>query len=331
MGVRHLDTAHRYLRGNSEKVIGEIVGEKGVRDQVYIGTKMRFARDSTRNVYSLEGTAREPAATEENFFRQLEISLERLRTDYVDILHLHSCYSPEMATFEPLLNALVKAKEAGKTRFIGVSTHRDEARVIRACADSGVHDVVLTAYNFMQDHRDEVKAAIEYAAGKGLGIVAMKTQGGNRLARDPNANINHRAALKWALSDPNVSTTIPGITTFDQLELDLSVMSDLELTEEEASELELASMLPGPLYCQNCRSCIPSCPSRVEIPNLMRAYMYAEGYGNLIEAENAIAGLPRDRGLDGCASCPSCTATCARSIDIGARVEDLHRMGFDRC
>lgn len=118
LGLNHLDTAHLYLRGNSERVIGEVVENVGNRDKVFIATKMRLARDRERLVFSTEGTAREPAATAENLFVQLETSLERLRTDYVDILYLHSCYSPEMATYEPLMNALVKAKEQGKARFI---------------------------------------------------------------------------------------------------------------------------------------------------------------------------------------------------------------------
>jgi predicted aldo/keto reductase-like oxidoreductase len=81
-----------------------------------------------------------------------------------------------MATHEPLMNAFVKAKKQGKTRFIGISTHQNEQYVIRSAVDAGVYDVVLTAYNFAQDHREQVKKSIEYAAKKGVGIVAMKTQ-----------------------------------------------------------------------------------------------------------------------------------------------------------
>jgi len=181
LGLNHLDTAHLYLRGNSERVIGEVIEGRGNRDSIYIGTKMRFARDRERLVFTDEATAREPAPTEENLFQQLETSLERLRTDYIDILYLHSCYSPAMATYEPLMSALVKAKEQGKARFIGVSTHSDEPNVIRAAVDAGVYDVVLTSYNYLQDHKDAVGDAIAYAAGKGVGVVAMKTQGGKRL------------------------------------------------------------------------------------------------------------------------------------------------------
>lgn len=323
MGINYLDTAHLYLRGNSERVIGEVVQNSRNRDNVYIGTKMRFSRDNRKLEFTLKGTDREPAATEENLFKQLETSLSRLRTDYVDILYLHSCYSAKMATHEPLMNALVKAKKQGKARFIGVSTHQNEQYVIRSAVDAGVYDVVLTAYNFAQNHREQVKKSIEYAAKKGVGIIAMKTQGGRRLQESGKIEINHEAALKWVLEDKNVCTTIPGMTAFDQLDQNFRVMNNLALSAAETRALQMASNLKGKLYCQNCRSCIPSCSSRVEIPTLMRAFMYAKGYGNYIQAGMTASRLPKKRGLDACQRCSSCTASCPNGINIGSRVNTL--------
>jgi predicted aldo/keto reductase-like oxidoreductase len=323
MGVNHLDTAHLYLRGNSERVIGEVIASTGKRDKVYIATKMRLARDREKREFSLEGTDREPPATAENLYKQLDLSLKRLKTDYVDILYLHSCYSPQMATYEPLMNALVKVKEQGKARFIGTSTHADEPNVIRATVDAQVYDVILTAYNFAQEYRDDVKNAIAYAAKKGVGVIAMKTQGGRRLQEESDIEIEHRSALKWVLSDANVCTTIPGMTTFEQLDTNISVMSDLALSPQERSYLDWAARVKGKLYCQNCRTCIPTCPQGVEIPNLMRAYMYASSYGNLIQARTTISEIPEKRSLNVCRRCGSCSAICRTGINIGARLKSL--------
>lgn len=322
-GINHLDTAHVYLRGNSERVIGEVLQKSGNRDKIYVATKMRFARDRKKNVFLLRGTEREPGATEENLFKQLETSLQRLRTDYIDILYVHSCYSPQMATYEPLMNALVKVKKQGKARFIGVSTHKNEPDVIRASVDAGVYDVVLTAYNFAQNHRDEVKKAIKYAVSKGVGVVAMKTQGGKTMQERGEIEINHEAALKWVLEDENVCTTIPGVTTFEQLDQNFRVMNNLALSGTERSEIQFASSLKGKIYCQNCRTCIPTCPNNAEIPNLMRAFMYAKGYGNYIQAGMTVAELPRKKGLNVCRSCSLCTASCPNGINIGSRVKTL--------
>ena len=323
MGIRHLDTAHAYLRGNSERVIGEILEERKCRDKVYVATKMLFARDRDKKIFLSEGDGRSVGATEKNFDEQLAASLERLRTDYIDILYLHSCHGPSMPTYEPIMKAFVKAKESGKARFIGISTHAGEPETIRAAVDAKIWDVVLTAYNFMQDHKEEVKDAVAYAAGRGLGIIAMKTQGGVKVNREKNVEVNHAAALKWVLNDQNVCTTVPGFTTFAQMDLDFGVMRDLSLKEEEKRDLKISSLLEGPLYCQYCRACIPSCPQKVEIPVLMRAYMYAEGYGNLVQANLTLEHLPKERGLAACLDCETCTASCRRGINIGKRLDLL--------
>jgi len=322
MGVKHLDTAHVYLRGNSEKVIGQILEERKCRDQVYIATKMLFSRDREKKVFLVQGSGRHAGATEKSLNEQLAESLKRLRTDYIDILYLHNCQGPQMSTYEPMIRAFVKAKEAGKARFIGISTHTNEPETIRAAVDTGIWDVILTSYNFMQEHKEAVKKAIQYATKKGLGVIAMKTQGGVKLNREKNIEVNHAAALKWVLNDKNVCTTIPGITTFDQMDLDFNVMKDFSLSDQEKRDLKLSSMLEGPFYCQQCRSCVASCPKAIEIPSLMRAYMYAEGYGNLVQAELTIDELPEEYGLNVCRDCSACRATCHRGIDI------RHRLGF---
>jgi predicted aldo/keto reductase-like oxidoreductase len=323
MGIKHLDTAHVYLRGNSEKVIGQILEERKCRDEVYVATKMLFARDREKKVFSREGGGRYVGATDSNFNEQLATSLKRLRTDYVDILYLHNCYGPLMPTYEPMMNVFAKAKESGKARFIGITTHANEPETIRAAADAGIWDVILTSYNFMQKHKEEVKKAVEYSAQKGLGVIAMKTQGGVKLNREKNVEVNHAAALKWVLRDPNVCTTIPGMTTFEQMDLDFSVMRDLSLSEEEKRDLKISSMLGDPLYCQQCGSCVPSCLQGVDIPALMRAYMYAEGYGNLIQAEWTIDALPAEHSLKACGECGICTASCRYGISISHRLNFL--------
>ncbi|MBU1339698.1 MAG: aldo/keto reductase [Acidobacteria bacterium] len=92
MGINHLDTAHVYIRGRSEEVIGEVVSQRGNRDKLIIGTKLRFNSDRETGMFLTEGAGTQPGATEENLMSQLELSFKRLKTDYVDILlhrHLH--------------------------------------------------------------------------------------------------------------------------------------------------------------------------------------------------------------------------------------------------
>ena len=113
------------------------------------------------------------------------------------------------------------------------------------------------------------------------------------------------------------------MTTFEQMDSNFAVMSDLSLSEGEKRELKLASLLPETYFCQSCRECMPTCPEGVEIPTLMRASMYAEAYGNSIQAEETIATVPAERGLQVCADCPSCEARCSRKLPIGDRLRGL--------
>jgi predicted aldo/keto reductase-like oxidoreductase len=158
----------------------------------------------------------------------------------------------------------------------------------------------------------------------------MKTQGGRRVNEDENIEVNHRAALKWVLSDENVCTAIPGMTTFDQMDMNFGVMADLELSEAEKRELKITSLLPSTFFCQNCRECVSSCPDRTEIPTLMRAYMYAEAYQNKVQAEETLASLPNGSGLKACSTCEPCMAVCSRGMPIGERVRILARSGWMR-
>jgi len=321
-GLKYLDTANAYLRGNSERSIGRVLKETGMRDKVYVATKVLLARDFRKRIFSNEDGGFGPAATTENFNKQLDQSLERLQSDYVDVLHIHLCESAEMVNFEVTMKAAMKAKEAGKARFIGVTGHRS-SEIIRAAVDAKIYDVVTATFNSQLENKDDVAKAILYAKENGVAIVAMKTQGG---ARRPggSAPFNHKAALKWVLNHEGVCTAIPGMTTFEQLELNLSVMEDLALTDQEKKDLQLSSLMGGS-FCQNCRDCVLQCPSRVEVPTLMRASMYAEEYGNLSEAESTLNMLPDDYGLAACRSCSNCRVNCTHGMNIGRNVEGLKR------
>jgi predicted aldo/keto reductase-like oxidoreductase len=321
-GIVMLDTAHYYSHGRNESMIGEVIKNRP-RDSYVLATKVRATTidRSTR----LETEEVQPE-TFESLIEKCELSLMRLGLDYVDILYLHSVKTKEEAMIEPIVEAMKQLKQDGKVRYIGVSTHGNEPEVIRAAADSGTYDVVLTAYNFLQSRREEVKGAIATAAKAGLGIVAMKTQAGVYWDEERSQRINMKAALKWVLQDENVHTTIPGFTTYDQLEEDLSVMEDLALSPQEQQDLRLGmnSAFSG-LYCQHCGDCLEQCPHGFEIPTLMRSYMYVYGYKNLKAAKETMRAVGLSDGVP-CQTCPTCTVNCSQGFDVGRRVRDVVRV-----
>jgi len=114
-GVSLLDTAHGYMGGRNEEVIGEVIKGRP-RDSYFISSKVNLPQNRTTGLYT-EG------ATTGEFLGRLDISLKRLGVDYVDILHLHGVSKKESVVFEPALKAFDKAKKDGKIRFAGISTH----------------------------------------------------------------------------------------------------------------------------------------------------------------------------------------------------------------
>ena len=314
-GLYYLDTAQTYQRGTNESMIGEILKGRP-RDSFAIATKARLPGDQTTGLYTEE-------ATEEAFAQKIDTSLRSLGLDYIDIYHHHGVWVKETALYEPVLNALVKAKKAGKIRFIGITTHRNEPDIINAAVDSKVYDVVLPAYNFRQKHGEEVKKAIARAAEAGLGVIAMKTIGGNVGGNYHNTQIDAPACLKWALQDANVHTVITGFTTFDQLEMDVKVLREFSLSKAEKETLRLAALQSG-LYCQGCGTCLTACVKQLPIPDLMRAYMYLYGYRNLVEAQDLLSSL--NLPANPCGDCGSCPVKCLNQWNVSERLRNIVRL-----
>ncbi len=312
-GIIHLDTANGYQRGTNETMIGKVLVGRP-RDSYVIATKVPgIPRDRDTGLFSAETKA-------DTFLAMFDTSLKRLGLEYVDILYLHNVLKRESVVFEPLLKALQKVKADGKARFIGVSTHGNGHEVIRAVIDTGVHDVVLSAYNFRQTNQPDLDAAIADATKKGIGIVAMKTLAGGFWDEERQQPINVKAALKWALNNPNITTAIPGCTTFEQLTANLEVGKDITLTPQEIKDLKLDKKTGG-LYCQLCSRCLPQCRQGLPIPTLMRSYMYAQGYRNIELAKDVVAeaGVPKNP----CGNCEACTVKCTMRFDIKSRVTSL--------
>ena len=320
-GIRYIHTSSSYQEKQHEIMLGEIF-RKRPRSSFAVGTSpdlpysYRRFRDRSADL----GIEVDP----DLIGRSLEGSLRRLRVDFVDIYYLCSVGAPEVG-FEPYLEAFSRLKKEGKARAIGIATHENEPDVIRAAVGSGVWDVVLTAYNFRQTHREAVRAAIREAAEAGLGVIAMKTQAGVYRDRSRTGLINQTAALKWVLQDENVHTTIPAFSNFDELREDMSVMEDLEFTPAEARDLEeVERSVHAGLFCQQCGHCLPQCANKVDIPTLMRAHMYAAGHAQPGKAVSTLRGI--SAGEIRCVECRRCTVQCALGLEIQPQAAAMRQL-----
>lgn len=321
IGMRHIDTAAAYQRGRNEEMVGSMIKEMGVRGNVIISTKI-WLRDQVRD----------PKARD--LFRQMfEGSLKRLQMDHVDILYYHLVDSLEDLGAEGPLQALAELKKEGKARFIGLSTHR-AGLVLPAAAKTGLFDVGLAAFNYTMASDQSLLEALDNAARAGMGIVAMKTQAGGLSRPDRGLPKNlpphsQTALLKWALHHPFVATAIPGATTYEQVEQNSTVASNLEYTDDEKSFLADRTFSAQAQFCRQCAQCLGDCPRGADIPTLMRAHMYAVQYSNRELARSTLTSIEADRNLDACRSCGTCQAACRHDVNIGMKIDHLKAEGLD--
>jgi predicted aldo/keto reductase-like oxidoreductase len=317
-GIVYIHTSSSYSERNHERLLGEVFQDRP-RDSFVIGTSPDLPYEYGGEDRSLDlGLNADPNLILES----IEGSLQRLRLEYVDIYWLCSIGRVETARHEPYLRAFEQLKKSGKTRFVGIGTHSNEPEIISAAAESGFWDIVLTSYNFRQTHREDIREAVGKAADAGLGVVAMKTQAGVYWDRTRQRMINMTAALKWVLQDENVHTTIPAFSNYEEMREDLSIMEDLNLTPEESRDLELGTDLGlTGLFCQQCRQCQAQCPAGLEIPGLMRAYMYVFGHKRPDKALETLKAWSSARLA--CRDCAACTVRCALGFDVRTRALEL--------
>jgi hypothetical protein len=326
IGINYFDTARVYQQGNNERMVG--AGLKSRRKDIVLSTKS-ISRDK------------------QGALADLDTSLKELGTDYVDIWYLHLKNTPADVT-DDLLEAQRIAKQQGKIRFSGVSTHEGYRELVPLLARKGLVDVVLTMYNFSMEKA--VGEAIAEASKAGIGIVGMKTMAGGFRRRpagpppsgpgapppgrppgapprgprpEPPAQLKQEgamlAALKWVIKNPNVHTTIPGMQDMEQLDENLRAMAEPYGPGEEkllAQQLELIT----PLYCRTCGKCDATCAKGLPVADVLRYLSYADGYGQFALGREEYAKLPRALADVRCRDCGHCTVHCPFGVQVAARV-----------
>jgi uncharacterized protein len=325
-GMRHFDTAWIYQAGNNEKMVGKVIRELNInRKDVIVTTKIVVDQSLKKPELGPE--------RKQQFLTRFAQSLDRLQMDYVDILMRHDVSTVEEVTDPVIMEAMQELKDQGKVRFAGFSTHIYWPDLLKAAADKGFYDVVLISLNYAMANDDASHKAMKYAASKGIGLIAMKTQCQqdwykNELPAEAQkyyeGSVMHTALLKWVLNHDLIATAVPGFTTFEQLQTDMDVAYNLDYTDGEKKFLEDHNVkLALQSVCRFCGECKGTCPHGVDIPNLMRTHMYASSYGNLHMTRLTLEGIAAGQGLALCRDCDECTAQCVNQVRIAERIEEL--------
>ncbi len=318
IGIVHFDTARLYQNGNNERMVGAAL--KGKRQKVVLSSKTM-------------------AKTRQEAEDHLNTSLRELGSDYLDIWYLHNRSTPEEVT-DDLLEVQRAAKQAGKIRFAGVSTHFNMDQMLPHLVKRGQTDVVLSTYNFSmkniatndrQARQADLTTAIQSARKAGMGIVVMKTMAGGveRVGRgdrlygaDPQtirkvlgAKGGPLAAIKWALKNQSVDTAIVCMTDHEQLDENLRAMTEPYTAQDEQILASLLAVI-GPSYCRMCGHCNGVCDKGVPVPDMLRFLTYVEGYGQFAMAREHYLALPEHVRAIRCSECGSCSVDCPNGVQV---------------
>jgi len=306
-GVNYVDTARRYMGGKNEEIVAKAL--KGMRDKVYVATKIS------------------PASTsKESIFKDVETSLKALETDYVDVIQLHNLTGREDRIFNPeIRETLLRLKEQGKVRFFGITTHKNEAEVLHALADDKdrFFDTALVKYNFKSDA--QTKQAIARAAQTNIGIIAMKTLAGGYATDALGPFSPYQAAIKWVLQDQHITATIPGMRDLAQLREDIAVMRT-RFGYLDNFILKRYGAAVQPYYCHLCGKCEETCPKGVAISTINRCLMYAEAYKSPVLARSTYHEIPSSLSASVCLDCSDCVARCINKLDIPVKMERARKL-----
>ena len=269
LGVTYFDTAIGYCNQDSQRALGEAL--KGKRETLVISTKNHYYGDS-----------------EKEWWTNLENSLERLQTSYIDIYNHHGigwksytdCVKPRLSKW------MQKAKDQKLIRHICSSFH-DSAEAMRNIVDTSYVEVMTVQYNMLDRGLEE---SIAYAHEKGVGVVVMGPVGGGRLGASsevlatmiPNINRVPELALRFVLANPNVSVALSGMSEMAHVEENAAIASDPVALRPDHQAAILAHLdrlkeMAG-LYCTGCNYCKP-CPNKVDIPGVFQRYNMGRVYG----------------------------------------------------
>ena len=322
-GINYFDTAPDYSGTDSEKRLGEAM--LGVRDRMFLATK--FCRP-TGHLH--------PGHSVQEYMTAIDESLRRLQTDWVDLVHIHSCDSVERLMDENAHEAFDRLKQAGKVRFLGVSTHTPNLEeVANHAIQSDRFDVMMLAYHY--GAWPSIGDIIDRAAEKDIGVVAMKTLRGamhqGLMWSRPDREAYTQAAFKWVLSNPSVSGLVISIWESAQLDEFLYASGQApasqgvarqDIAPKDVARLKRYEALTAQEHCRpHCGACLDQCPEQLPIHDILRYRMYFEHYGAQKEAMRLYSEL--ESKADVCLSCSApCTNACPYGIPIPQQTRDTH-------
>jgi predicted aldo/keto reductase-like oxidoreductase len=322
MGISYWDSSYNYGNGKNEQVIGQFF------------SKYPEERKNVFQVTKASGTA-EPAG----MTKQLNISLERIQTDYIDLYLMHMLQDPGLLTTE-IKEWVEQKKKEGKIRFFGFSCHANMARMLLHASTLGWIDALMTSYNYQLMNDDGIKRGIDACARANIGLIAMKIQGERFRTTDSPEDltaINHfinkgytlqQARHKAVWEDERITTCLSEITNLTILKDNVAAATDgVRLSDMDWEVLDELAQTSRNLYCRGCLSCESVMGGESGIPDVLRYMMYYTRYDKRDDARRLFMQLPESvRSSLALIDYSAAERICPNRIEIGKAMREAARI-----
>ena len=281
-GINYIDSARGYTV--SESFIGE--GIEWMREKFVLATKSM-------------------SRTKEAMAKDIEISLNNFRTDYIDLYQIHN---PNMEQLEQVigpdgaLEALMEAKAAGKIGHLGLTAHSLE--VFEKALEMDWVETIMFPYNIVERQGEEL---IHKCHEKNIGFIDMKPLAGGAIE-------DGRLALRFVCANPDVTVVIPGMYDVSEIEKNMEAVEAAEpLSGEELTAMEQVRKQLGTNFCRRCNYCQP-CTVGINISGCFLFQGYLDRYGLGDWAKDRYSAMPVKASA--CVDCGACETRCPYNLPI---------------
>lgn len=285
-GMNLVHVSPGYQNGRAIEVVGAVMKRK--RDKVFLALK--------------EGP----------YPQNIERALQKLNTDYVDIL-VPPVTDPNAFGNERMAAGFAQMKQQGKARFSGFATHSNMAACLLAATAAGFWDVVLLSYSV--ESRAAQQEALAAAVKSGIGVLVMKGSQGL-----PRSNPEGFAAgLRNLLTYQGVHSLTLGMATLQHVDQNIAAVTQRDARADREFARYVASCQGR--FCSGCHQCHEACPRGVAVDEYLRAWNYRQR-GDYQLANELLAALPTRRSLAMCNACGRCDQACQQRLAVLERLRE---------
>lgn len=281
-GINFIDTARGYTV--SEEYLGYAL--EGVREKFVLATKSM-------------------ARTKEAMAKDIDISLNNLRTNYIDLYQVHNPSAADLKAVTAsggALEALFEAKAAGKIGHIGITLHSVD--LFREAIELDWVETVMFPYNIVETQGEEL---IAKCAEKNIGFICMKPLAGGAID-------DAELALRFIVSNPAVTVVIPGMADAAEIAQNVKSTSDTSpLTDSEIEKIAKIKDSLGTNFCRRCNYCAP-CTVGINISGVFLFEGYYSRYDLKEWALSRYSSLPKT--ASDCIECGACEERCPYNLPI---------------